>query len=398
MRTKPSQPHTSLTPGTSSSGAGRPASAHSRATSTRAAAAELVSQLDEQLAGASPTAIIVFNSPAHDPMALSAALRERYVSAQVIGCSTAGEFVERGGSVGGVSAIALPATTARTAHVAMADFSKGVEPGIRAAAKELTRLVGADLKTLDPARYVGIVLLEGLHMREEAANEALGAIAPQLVFVGGSAGDDLAFKETRVFHRGASSTDGAVLMLLDMAVPFTISKTCSFAPTKHHFTVTRADEPNRIVYELDGKPALEVYAKAAGTTPDKLDAALFMKHPVGMMLDNDPWIRSPMQALPDGGLKFYCRITEGSEVHLMKGTDLVGETREAMARAVKAVGGRASGVIAFNCILRRLELDATSAHDGFHAAFHGLPTAGFHTYGETYLGHINQTCTALVFA
>ena len=395
MRTKPTHASPSLTPATG--GIGRPASAHSTAGTTRAAVAELIAQLETQLAGASPTAIIVFHAFAHDPMVLSSGLRERYPSAQVIGCSTAGEFVERGGSVGGVSAIALPATTARAAHVALADFSKGVEPGIRTAAKELARLTGADLKTLDPVRFVGIVLFDGLHMHEEAANEALGAIAPQLVFVGGSAGDDLTFKETRVFHRANSSTDGAVLMLLDMAVPFTIAKTCSFEPTKHRFTVTRADEANRVVYELDGKPALEVYAKAAGTTPDKLDGALFMKHPLGMMLDNDPWIRSPQQALPDGGLKFYCRITEGSEVHLMKGTDLVGETRRAMTVAAHAVGGTASGVIAFNCILRRLELDATKAHDAFHATF-GVPTAGFHTYGETYLGHINQTCTALVFA
>jgi hypothetical protein len=396
MRTKPTHAQTPLTP--ASDGTARPASAHSRAGDTRAAVAELVGQFDAQLAGAAPTAIIVFHSPAHDAVALSAALRGRYPSAPVIGCTTAGEFVERGNSVGGVSAIALPAGTVRAAHVAVARFDRGVEPGIRAAAQRLAKLAGADLRTLDPTRYVGLVLFDGMHMREEEANEALGAAAPQLVFVGGSAGDDLAFKETRVFYNDETSTDGAILMLLDMAVPFTIAKTCSFEPTAHRFTVTRADEANRVVYELDGRPALEVYAKAAGTTPAKLDGALFMKHPLGMMLDSDPWIRAPQQALPDGGLKFYCRITEGSEVYLMKGTDLVGETRQAISRAATAVGGRAGGVIAFNCILRRLELDATAAHDGFHAAFGGLPTAGFHTYGETYLGHINQTCTALVFA
>ena len=52
----------------------------------------------------------------------------------------------------------------------------------------------------------------------------------------------------------------------------------------------------------------------------------------------------------------------------------------------------------FNCILRRLELDASNAHEGFRAAFAGVPTAGFHTYGETMVGHVNQTCTGLVFA
>ena len=396
MRTQPSPASTPLR--ASEGGAGRPASALSHATDARAAAADLIAQFEAQLRGASPTAIIVFNSPAlHGPVVL-AALGERYPAAQVVGCTTAGEFIERDGSVGGVSAMALPASPARAAHAVVADFRGGVERGIRDAATRLGRLVGADLATLDAKRYVGIVLFDGLHMREEAANEALGAVAPQLAFVGGSAGDDLAFKETRVFHGSESSADGAVLLLLEMAVPFTFTKSCSFEPTRHRFTITRADEANRVVYELDGRPVLDVYAEVVSATPATLGPEIFMTHPVGMMLDGEAWIRSPQQALPDGGLKFYCRITEGSEIHVMRSTDLVGETRDAMTRAVREVGGRASGAILFNCILRRLELDATKAHEGFRDALLGIPTVGFHTYGETYVGHVNQTCTGIVFA
>jgi hypothetical protein len=379
-------------------GTGRPASAISAAADTRLAAADIIAQLEAQLMGAAPTAIVVFASVAHDDRLLASTIGERYPRAQVIGCTSAGEFAEREGSVGGVSAIALPSTTARAAYATLAHFERGTEAGIRDAMARLGNMIGTEPRSLDPKRWVGVVLFDGLHMQEEAANDALGVAAPQLVFVGGSAGDDLQFTETRVFHEGQHTDHGAVLMLLDMAVPFTIVKTCSFEPTEHKFTITRADEANRVVHELDGRPALEVYAKAAGTTPARLDAAVFMTHPVGMMLDGDPWIRSPQQGLPNGGLKFYCQITEGSEVHLMRSTDLVGQTREAIARATQEVGGRAGGIIAFNCILRRLELDARGAHAAFRAAFAGVPTAGFHTYGESYLGHMNQTCTALVFA
>lgn len=396
MRTQPSRPGTPLRPPTP--GAGRPVSAHSRAKDSRAAGAEIISQFDEQLNGAMPTAVFVFLSAAHDGAALMSTLRTRYPDAQVAGCTTAGEFVERDGSVGGVAAMALPASTARAAYGVVAHFERGVEAGILDAAKRLGRMAGSDLKSLDPKRWVGVLLADGMGMKEEEINDALGVAAPQLVFVGGSAGDDLAFKQTHIFHNDVSSTDGVVLVLLDMAVPFTFAKTCSFEPTKHRFTITRADVANRTVYELNGKPATEVYAKACGTSPDKLGSEVFMSHPVGMMLDGDPWIRSPYQVTEDGGLKFFCRITEGSEVHLMDSTDLVGETRQAMARAEEDVGGRAAGALAFNCILRRLELDATKAHDGFLEAFNGIPTLGFHTYGESYLGHVNQTCTALVFA
>ena len=396
MRTQPTTPGSNLRP--PASGAGRPASAHSRAKDSRAAAAEIISQFDRQLHGAAPTAAFVFLSAAHDGKALMSALRERYPQTQIAGCTTAGEFVEREDSVGGVAAMALPASTVRAAHGVVAHFERGVAAGIRDAAKKLSKLAAADLKTLDPKRWVGILLADGMGMKEEEINDALGVAAPQLVFVGGSAGDDLAFKQTLIFHNEERSADGVVLLLLDMAVPFTFAKTCSFEPTKHRFTITRADAATRTVYELNGRPATEVYAQAVGTTPDKLGSEVFMSHPVGMMLDGDPWIRSPYQVTEDGGLKFFCRISEGSEVHLMNSTDLVGETREAMQRASKELGGKAGGALAFNCILRRLELDATQAHARFLEAFAGIPTLGFHTYGESYLGHVNQTCTALVFA
>jgi hypothetical protein len=55
-----------------------------------------------------------------------------------------------------------------------------------------------------------------------------------------------------------------------------------------------------------------------------------------------------------------------------------------------------SGGLAFNCILRRLDMDAQSLHAPFLRTFEGLQCAGFHTYGESYLGHINQTLTSVL--
>ncbi|NUO65350.1 MAG: hypothetical protein HOQ11_03330 [Gemmatimonadaceae bacterium] len=190
MRTHPTNPGISLRPPTS--GAGRPASAHSRAKDSRAAAAEIISQSDRQLHGAAPTAVFVFLSAAHDGRTLIAALREGYAQAQVVGCTTAGEFVERDGSVGGVAAMALPSSTTRAAYGVVAQLERGLEAGIRDAAKRLGRMAGAELSTLDPTRWVGILLADGMGMKEEEINDALGMVAPRLIFVGDSAGDDLA--------------------------------------------------------------------------------------------------------------------------------------------------------------------------------------------------------------
>jgi hypothetical protein len=48
--------------------------------------------------------------------------------------------------------------------------------------------------------------------------------------------------------------------------------------------------------------------------------------------------------------------------------------------------------------LRRLEIDAKKLDGPFYESFKNLEVAGFHTYGESWLGHVNQTLTALLFA
>jgi hypothetical protein len=368
------------------------------AVSTQAKTTDVLDELTRAFTDVSPRAIIFFAGQGHDGAALARGLRSRFSACEVLGCTTAGEFTQERTGVGGVTALALGPTKVRRCAGALADFSGGVEPGILAATSRMAKALEVELRALEPHRYVGVALFEGLKMTEEAANAALGNVAPLLSFVGGSAGDNLEFKTTHVFHNEASSDGGAALLLIEAAVPFTVAKTCSFQTHGPAHKVTRADTSQRIVYELDGRPVAQVYAEAVGVAPTGLDASVFMRHPLGQMIDGAPWIRSPQRLLPDGGLKFYCQIQEGMELHVMKPTDLIGETKAAFARAATQLGAPVAGGLAFNCILRRLELDARNLHGAFLETFSGSQTAGFHTYGESYLGHMNQTLTALWFA
>jgi hypothetical protein len=122
-----------------------------------------------------------------------------------------------------------------------------------------------------------------------------------------------------------------------------------------------------------------------------------MRHPVGLMIDGQPWIRSPQTVTPGGGIRFYAQILEGMEVQVMNPGDLVGETAASIAAARAELGGHASGAIWFNCILRRLEMEANGLSEAFLASLGQTPAAGFHTYGETWLGHVNQTLTGVLF-
>jgi hypothetical protein len=359
------------------------------------AAADLIAQAG----GADASAIVFFAAHHHDGALISDRLRSAFPGSNVIGCTTAGEFSERGTMNGGVTALVLGRSKVSKCSARLVRYTKdGLENGLTRAVAEVAKDLGVrDLRAADPAKYVGIVLFDGLSGREEVANEILGNIAPMLSFVGGSAGDGLEFRSTQVFANGDETDNGLVVMLVEAAVPFAIGKTCSFEPTEHAFRVTRSDEKNRVVYELDGGPVLDVYAKALGCTVDELPG-VFMDRPVGLVIDGEPWIRSPQRVLPDGGLKFYCAIKQGMKIRIMKSTDLVEDSRRAMMDAQRALGAPVSGGLAFNCVLRRLEMDAKNLHEGFLDTFKGMQVSGFHTYGETWLGHINQTLTALWFA
>jgi hypothetical protein len=366
------------------------ATARSAQTDSALAASELVAGLG----AADPTCIVFFAAHEHDGAVLGGALKGRFPRARVIGCSSNGEFCDRGYGKGGAVAIALGPDKVRRAAVALVSLADGVEAGVVRAAASLSRELGADLRELSPERYAGLALLEGATGREEEINAALGNVSPIVSFVGGSAGDNITFSTTWVFADGEHGTDACALMVLELLVPHVILKTCNYVETEQTTTVTKVS--GRIVLELDGRPAAERYAELIGAAPDKLGFGDFMAHPLGLMIDGEPWLRSGVKVVDGGGLFFACSMLEGTQFHLMKGVDLVEDARAKLAAAAAALGGPPGGAIFFNCAYRMIEAQVRGSEAAYHALLSTLPHVGLHTNGESYIGHINQTLTGLL--
>ena len=357
----------------------------SRLQDATAAAADL----RKQLAGATPRLVVYFASPALGPQRIAAAMERAFAPATVIGCTTAGELVSGAMLKGGVVAMALDG---------VADLSVQLVAGLRTGAAGLDGAFegfaahfGRPVSALDPARHVGLVLIDGLSGAEERVIDAIGT-RTNLTFVGGSAGDDLAFRATHVMAGGQAHADAALLVLLRLERPFSVIKTQSFGLEGHRLVATRVDAATRTVLEFDGRPATEVYAAAVGV-PEAVLADQFMSHPLGLMVGDQPFVRSPQQVV-GRGVRFYCAIEEGMELEVLRSADIVAETRAALARQ-QAAAGALRGIINFNCILRTLELDKKAQAQAYGDLFAAVPTIGFSTYGEAYLGHINQTATML---
>lgn len=359
---------------------------------------EALVELEKQLAGADPSAVLFFCSADHDGQAIDVRLRHLLPKAVVIGCTTSGEFTNNAYTQGGVVVMAIGRNKFSRCAAALAEFDKGlsVEAAVHAAAGSIASQLSVDLRELDPNHWFGIVLNEGLKGNEEEVNEILGHVAPFLSFIGGSAGDNLKAVETKVFFDGKVSTCGSVMLLAEVAVPFVIIKTCSFEPTDKRLKIGRVQ--GRIVYEMNGKPAIPTYAEAVGVKPEDLGHPVFMGNPLGVMIDGEPWVRSPIGLTPDGGIMFGCKILEGSELNLLRSTDLVGDTKDALAKGAAQLGQKPAAALLFNCAHRCVEIQVKQLEPGFREAIADYPVAGFHSYGESYLAHMNQTLIGLLLA
>jgi len=353
---------------------------------------DAVVDLQEQCGDRRPKVVVLFCAAKYDSAALSQQMQEAFPHACVAGCSTAGEIVLGKALNGSVAAMFLDEDIVEDAAVAVVE-NLGRETCVQNAFSKLERHFQASVSSLDLRTHVGLVLVDGVSRAEERLMERIGDVS-DLFFVGGSAGDDQKHECTHVLANGKSYTDAAVLMLLRLKRGFGIVKTQSFKPNGKTLVATKVDEPLRKVIEFDHKPALEAYAAALDIAPDRA-ASEFYHHPLGLMIEGDPFVRTP-QRVEDHSIIFYCRILQGMELAVLDTTDIVADTRAAVETKVAELGG-ILGLVEFQCIARTKQLRNEDRCEQYSAIFSGIPMIGFSTYGEAYLGHINQSSTMLLF-
>jgi hypothetical protein len=122
----------------------------------------------------------------------------------------------------------------------------------------------------------------------------------------------------------------------------------------------------------------------------------FIGGSLGVVLSTgEPFVRSPQQ-VRGTDVVFYCSVKNGMRLHVLKARNIVDDTRRDLERTLAGMG-TCSGIINFHCILRTAELVAKGQCEAYGALFTQCPTIGFSTYGESYVGHINQTATLLLF-
>lgn len=361
-------------------------SGHSLATDPQLAVAEL----HEAIAQPRLALVVFFCSSRFDLDALAREINSQFKGVTVIGCTTAGEIGTAGYRSGTLVGVSFPARgfTIATACVdGLADFDE-------VCARETTATL---LQAVDGRveQSFSLLLADGLCGHEERLTFLLQRALGDVAIVGGSAGDDERFAATHVFANGAFRSDRAVVASLTTTLPFTVFRSSHFVAASGPLVVTEAEPARRIVREINGRPAVEEYARAAGFDRANLDAGRFASAPLVVRIDGSDYVRSIQQANPDGSLSLYCAIERGVVLRVGKGTGLV-DSRRLLFDDIRQHIGKPQVILGFDCIHCQLESARLDGKQAISRMFADNRVVGFSTYGEQFAGvHVNQTFTGV---
>ncbi len=367
------------------------ARAASFATDPDAVAAELYAAL----AGPDTLLVTVFASAEHDLTALAQALKQRFGTIPVIGCSSAAEITPDGYAHGTVSGFAFTAPQFAAVPVLVRDVSdislmtgQEVVRGAVEALREQAPWVRSD-------QTFAFTLVDGLSGCEECLVGALSAATGPIPLFGGSAGDCLRFQHAYVLHDGQTYENAALFVLVATSLPFRVFKTDHFITAGEKLVVTAADPSSRTVLELNGEVAAEEYARIVGLDLTALSPRVFASHPVVVRAGGDYFIRSIQKMNPDHSLTFYCAIDRGIVLTVAHGADFVSNL-STLFDSLRAEIGPPAMILGFDCILRGLEMDHLGQRQTVGAMMAANNVIGFSTFGEQYQSmHVNQTLTGV---
>src|SRR6185369_1143682 len=230
--------------------------------STKESVDLVVQDLQEQFKNVDAKMVLYYASSVHAPEAISQQMQQAFPGATVFGCSTAGEIASGKMLKNSVTAMAFNAQAIGEVEVAVVENVQD-EAGVEKAFGCFEKRFGTGMLDLNPRRYLGIILVDGLSGAEEKLIDRIGDLT-DVTFIGGSAGDDLKFAATHVYANGKSYSNAAVLALVKPATEFAFIKTQSFNTLCKKLVVTKANEAKREVVEFNNQPAAEAYAEALG--------------------------------------------------------------------------------------------------------------------------------------
>jgi len=349
-----------------------------------------VNEIKAPLMEGNPDASIIlfFCSAQYNLEELGKYLKSTFPKQKIIGCTSAGQINQTGFSDAKLTAISISGGIEACSY--LIDLNNIEDDIVRLSQKATERFHESA-----HAPAFGILNIDGLSMREEIVAAELYKRLPPFPFVGGSAGDDNKLEKTFVYYDGKFLNNHAVFSIFETRLPHAILKIEHYRPTADRLVVTESNPDKRIIHELNGEPAVEVYARTLGKSLDELDDNAFIVNPFLFGLGNQQFVRDIKQVNEGGSLSMFCAIETGMVLTLGKPRNIIQSSQEAFQKVKEKVGDPAL-IIGFDCLHRKLGFKMSGLLKEAGEVYQKNNVFGFSTYGEQYNGiHINQTFSGI---
>ena len=340
------------------------------------------------------TLVLIFGAPSYrDNQGPVRALAAAYPQSHIVGCSTSGEIYDTSLSdeTLSVAVVGFGGTALKSASSSVQSAADSFAAGQSIA----EQLVGPGLRGV-------LVLSDGLNVNGSELIKGLNTVLPESVVVtGGLAGDGDRFQSTWVVSSGRTQSN------LVTAVGFYGEQVRIghgskggwdiFGPERR---VTKSE--NNVLYELDGKPALDLYKSYLGDRASELPASgLLFPLALRASADDDKRIVRTLLAVDEknNSMTFAGDIQVGHYAQLMKANlDRLIDGASKAALMAKETSTQAEGdtlSVAISCVGRRLVLGERT-EDELESTLDVLPRGtrqvGFYSYGEISPHPVSGVC------
>ncbi len=305
----------------------------------------------------------------------SSLLKQIYPNAYIVGCSTAGNILDT--SIDEYSAVAS-AISFDSAYVRVHHKMINTNTLLEDAHFLVNKLDKKNLKHiffLTPGMINGSEIVKGLKLSEN------------ITVTGGLAGDSNIFENTYQFFDENQGKDIAVIIgFYGQSIHVGIGCETGWKEFGANRIVTKATK--NVVYEIDHKPAIELYEKYLGETVYDFPSST-LRFPLGLkdsLEDKNRLTRTIMHINQDKSLVFAGDIKEGSIVRLMKtNVSNVLDGAFLSAKKIRPYNNKRSLALIVSCISRRNVLKQFCEEEIEIVQDILTPSAqiiGFYSYGE----------------
>ena len=328
-----------------------------------------------------------------DPAEVSCCLNRNLEGVPVFGCTTAGQITRSGYESNALLLLAFPKSNFRCSSILFEELRPLDSTEIAATAQRQAER----FRHTAGWNRLALVFSDGLSKQEDLLVSTLETVLDGLPIFGGSAGDGLQYEETFVLHGGKAHSNAAVLLLIETNLGFQGIGFDHFLPIGSEIIITEADPEERVVYEINGAPAAQEYARLVGCSAKDLSPLVFAENPLLLRQNLNYYVRAIREPMEGGALSFLAAIDDGLIMTLGRGQEII-ETLKAGLDVRDNTGTAPDFILGFDCILRKLEIEQKQLSNQVSDVLQSRRVFGFNTYGEQLSGvHMNQTFVGVAF-